>query len=254
MVRQRLDILLTERGLAESRAQARLLILAGKVRVDGQVQAKAGLAMDEESTLEVEVPPRFVGRGGEKLEAALEAFSIDPRGKSCLDVGASTGGFTDCLLQQGAAHVVALDVGKGQLHWSLRQNPRVTVMEGVNARHLTRSDFSGSFDLAVIDVSFISLTKIMPSIVCLMKPGGCMVTLVKPQFEAGRRQVQRGGVVRDPDVHREVIERIESFGTGPLGLKQIGTLPSPIRGGRSGNTEFLIGWRIRSASCETGCS
>ncbi len=244
MARQRLDTLLADRGLADSRAQARLMILAGRVRVNGQVHSKAGATVTDDSRLDIEAGPRFVGRGGEKLDAALTAFALDPRALVCLDIGASTGGFTDCLLQHGAARVVAVDVGKGQLHWKLRQDSRVVVMDETNARYLRPENFPEQADMAVVDVSFISLTKIMPAIVSLLKSGAVIITLVKPQFEAGRAQVQRGGVVRDAAVHREVVERIRAFGVDTLGLEHIGTLPSPIRGGRAGNIEFLIGWRL----------
>jgi 23S rRNA (cytidine1920-2'-O)/16S rRNA (cytidine1409-2'-O)-methyltransferase len=250
-MKQRLDVLLAERGLAETRAQARHLILAGRVRVDGQVLCKGGVPVGADCRLEVEAAARFVGRGGEKLEAALAAFGLDPRGCVCLDIGASTGGFTDCLLQHGAARVYAVDVGKGQLHWKLRQDARVIVMDETNARHLRPGSLPEEADWAVADVSFISLTKIMSSVVSLLKrETGVLVTLIKPQFEAGRAQVGRGGVVRDEAVHREVVERIGAFAASTLGLRPLGTIPSPIRGGRAGNIEFLAAWRVAATHAE----
>ncbi len=243
MARTRLDTLLTERGLTESRAQARQWILAGRVRVNGQTLAKAGTAVNPDSLVELTAPPRYVGRGGEKLEAALQAFAIAPNGLVCLDIGASTGGFTDCLLQRGAARVYAVDVGKGQLHWKLANDPRVAIRDRTNARHLKPADFPEQVDLAVADVSFISLTKILPALVSLVKKSGALIALVKPQFEAGRDQVERGGVVRDARARQEALTRIENFAERELGLRKIGSIPSPIRGGRSGNIEYLVGWR-----------
>ncbi len=243
MSRTRLDHWMVEQGLAESRSQARQWILAGRVRVNGQVQSKAGWPTPAASRIEVAGAARFVGRGGEKIEAALDAFALDVRGRVCLDVGASTGGFSDCLLQRGARRVYALDVGRGQLHWKLRQDPRVVVMEGVNARHVQPSDLPERMELAVVDVSFISLTKILPALMPLLRDDARLVALVKPQFEAGRDQVCRGGVVRDAAVHQAVLDRIRAFGGTIEGLDWIGTRPSPIQGLQSGNIEFLMAWR-----------
>jgi 23S rRNA (cytidine1920-2'-O)/16S rRNA (cytidine1409-2'-O)-methyltransferase len=241
--RERLDVLVVRRGLAESREQAQRLIQAGQVRVNGQVAAKPGHGVDAEAKLEVAGSPRFVSRGGEKLEAAFSAFKLDVRGVTCLDIGASTGGFTDCLLQHGAAKVFAVDVGKGQLHWKLRNDPRVVVMESVNARHLKPGDIPAKAAFAAIDVSFISLTRILPAAIQLLEPAAGIVALVKPQFEAGRGRVGKGGVVRDPAVRAEVVERIRRFGSEQLGLVGRGVCESPLRG-PAGNVEFLVHWRL----------
>jgi 23S rRNA (cytidine1920-2'-O)/16S rRNA (cytidine1409-2'-O)-methyltransferase len=239
--RRRLDQLLVDRGLAESREQARRLVRAGAVQVNGRPADKPGHAYPDDADVTVAEPERYVGRGGLKLEAALEHFGLEVGGRVALDVGASTGGFTDCLLQHGAARVYAVDVGAGQLHWRLRNDPRVVVLERTNARHLKPGLFDPAPTCAVIDVSFISLTKVLPAVTQVLAPGAHIVTLIKPQFEAGREQVGRGGVVRDPEVHREVIERIRAFGTGRLGLVWCGVCPSPIRG-PAGNVEFLVCW------------
>jgi 23S rRNA (cytidine1920-2'-O)/16S rRNA (cytidine1409-2'-O)-methyltransferase len=242
MNRQRLDQLVVDRGLAESREKAQRLIRAGSVRVDGQTQTKPGHLFAVEAAVELEQPERFVGRGGEKLEAALRHFAIDVNGRIGLDVGASTGGFTDCLLQHGARHVYAVDVGRQQLHSRLRVDPRVTVMDGVNARYLTHEPFPEAPDFAVIDVSFISLTLILPAVVPVLAAGAGLVTLIKPQFEAGRHQVNKGGVVRDERVREEIVERIQRFGVDQLGLAWLGVVPSPLKG-PAGNVEFLAAWR-----------
>lgn len=241
-MKPRLDQLVLSRGLAESREQAQRLILAGLIRVGGHPATKPGNLVPDDAVLERVAAPRFVGRGGEKLEGAFEVFHLEVSGKDCLDVGASTGGFTDCLLQHGAARVIALDVGHGQLHGRLRQDPRVTVMEGFNARHLRATDLAYPPQLAVTDVSFISLTLILPPMAAVLVPDGEIVALIKPQFEAGRGQVGRGGVVRDPAVHAEVCERIRRFGQDELGLQWLGMAPSPLKGPK-GNVEFLIHWR-----------
>jgi len=238
---QRLDQLLVERGLTESREKAQRLILAGQVRVSGQIADKPGRRAAADAAVTVDAGERFVGRGGEKLEHAFQVFQPDVQGKICLDVGASTGGFTDCLLQHGAARVYAVDVGAGQLHWKLRNDPRVVVMEKVNARYLRPGDLLETADFAVMDVSFISLTKVLPAVKDMLHPGACIVTLIKPQFEAGRREICRGGVVRDPDVRLRVIESIRRFGEGELGLKWLGVCESPLRG-PAGNIEFLAYW------------
>ena len=241
-MKERLDTLLVTAGLAESKEQAQRLILAGEVRVAGQVATKPGHKFAPEAELSVDARPRFVSRGGEKLEGAFAAFEgFDVAGRVCLDVGASTGGFTDCLLQHGAARVMAVDVGKGQLHWKLRQDARVHVMESFNARYLTAADLPERPARAVTDVSFISLRLILPPMRDVLEEGGEIVSLIKPQFEAGRGQAP-GGVVRDPAVHEAVVEGIRAFGTGVLGLAWLGCVPSPLLG-PEGNVEFLAWWR-----------
>lgn len=241
MLRRRLDQLLVERGLAESRAKAQRLILAGAVNADGQPALKSGHEFPPGVVLTVAVPERFVGRGGEKLEKAFEIFALDVRNKVCLDVGASTGGFTDCMLQHGAAKVFAVDVGKGQLHWKLRQDPRVIMLEQVNARYLKPGDLDATPAFAAVDVSFISLTKVLSAVNTTLCRGAGMVTLIKPQFEAERNEICRGGVVRDGDVHARVVSQIRDFGQTELGLVWRGICESPIRG-PAGNIEFLACW------------
>jgi len=236
--KKRLDILLTERGLAPSRARAQALVLAGKVLVDGVVVTKAGTPVAEDAAIELAVPDhRWVSRGALKLEAALDAFAVSPDGLDCLDVGASTGGFTDLLLERGARRVIALDVGRGQLDWSLRRDPRVVVLEGVNARHLGPGDLPFPVQLACIDVSFISLELVVPAVLPHLVKGGALICLVKPQFEAGRDQVGSGGVVRDESVRRRVVDATVAA-LAALGLELIGVVPSPIRGPK-GNLEEL---------------
>jgi 23S rRNA (cytidine1920-2'-O)/16S rRNA (cytidine1409-2'-O)-methyltransferase len=233
----RLDVLLVERGLADSREKAHALILAGVVTVDGQKSDKPGHSVDEASLIHVLEPMPYVSRGGFKLAAALEHFAIDVAGRICIDVGSSTGGFTDCLLQRGAAHVWAIDVGRGQLDWKLRNDSRVTVREGVNARYLQSVDYPEKFDLAVCDASFISITLLIPAVVPLLTAQAPMVILVKPQFESGRGQVGKGGIVRDPEIHRAACDRVrasvESFGF------KTAIIDSPILGAE-GNREFLL--------------
>lgn len=246
MTKQRLDVLLVNRGLAESREQAQRIIQAGQVRVNGQPATKPGHDVDPEAGIEVAGLPRFVSRGGEKLDAAFREFALDVRGVTCLDIGASTGGFTDCLLQHGALRVFAVDVGKGQLHWKLRNDPRVAVMEGVNARYLKPADLPVKAGFAAIDVSFISLTKIVPAVIELLQPGAGLVALVKPQFEVGRGRVGKGGVVRDAAARAEAVERIRRFGSEQLGLAARGVCESPLRG-PAGNVEFLVYWRVAPA-------
>ncbi len=241
--KRRLDLLLVERGLAPTREKAQALILAGLVAVDGRPGAKAGASFDESAEITVAGPPHpYVSRGGVKLAAALDHFGIDPMGLVCLDVGASTGGFTDCLLQRGAARVYAVDVGHGQLDARLRADPRVVVHEKVNARALSANEVPERVDLAVADVSFISLRLILPAVAALAKPGALIVTLVKPQFEAGRGEVPRGGVVKSEEVRRRVVSEVEQAGRR-LGLEVLGAIPSPIQGAR-GNEEFLLGFRV----------
>ncbi len=237
--RVRLDQLLVERGLAESRAKAQALIRAGQVLVDGRVVDKPGTPVPRDAEVVLKARPRYVSRGGEKLEAALRAFDIDPHGKVCLDVGASTGGFTDCLLQHGARRVHAVDVGRGLLHWRLRNDPRVVVHEGVNARYLRPEEIGEPVDLAAVDVSFISLRLILPALVGIVRPKGDVIALVKPQFEAGRDKVGRGGVVRDPGVHREVVAGIARFAEEELGWSVAGAIRSPLLG-PAGNVEFFL--------------
>jgi 23S rRNA (cytidine1920-2'-O)/16S rRNA (cytidine1409-2'-O)-methyltransferase len=238
----RLDTLLVERGLAASRERARALILAGQVRVDGRPSAKAGTPIDVEAAVAVLVPDHpFVGRGGLKLDHALDVFGITVEGRVALDIGASTGGFTDVLLRRGAARVLALDVGHGQLDWRLRSDPRVIVFEKTNARMLTPDALPAdarAFDLVTIDVSFISLRHILPVVPPLLAPGGAVVALVKPQFEAGRAEVGAGGIVRDEAVHARVLDEIVGHALA-LGLTRAGVSESPITG-MEGNREFLL--------------
>lgn len=233
----RLDQLLVERGLVPSREKARGLILAGEVLVNGKKIDKAGQDVASDSQVELLEKPRYVGRGGLKLEAALHHFQVSAQGKVCLDVGSSTGGFTDCLLQHGAARVYAIDVGTGQLDWKLRNDPRVIVHEQVNARYLSRHEVPEPIHLAVADVSFISVTMILPAVAGLLADNAEMVILVKPQFELERHQVGKGGIVRDSSLHRQACQRIESAVRG-LGFKS-DIIPSPILGAE-GNQEFLL--------------
>lgn len=240
--RLRLDRLLAERGLAESRARAEALILAGRVRVPGRERPKPGMLVPADAEVEVSEPPYpWVSRGGVKLAAALDAFGIDPAGRICLDVGASTGGFTDVLLSRGASRVYAVDVGFGQLHARLRTDARVVLLERVNARYLTARQVPEPVDLAVCDVAFISATLILPAVVPLLSEGAWVVVLVKPQFEAARREVGRGGIVRDPAVRERARERVVAAGVS-LGLTPLGEIDSPIAGA-DGNLESLAGFR-----------
>jgi len=236
-MKTRLDRLLVERGLVESREKAQALILAGEVYCQGQKAAKAGQSVPGDVEVEVRARPPYVGRGGFKLAAALSHFDIRVAGAVCLDIGASTGGFTDALLQAGAARVHAVDVGAGQLDWKLRTDPRVTPHEGINARRLRFEDIGERVDLAVCDVSFISVTLILPAAVPLLQPDGRMVILVKPQFEAGRGYVGKGGIVRDPEIHRAACQRVERA-VREYGF-QTAMLDSPILGAE-GNKEFLL--------------
>lgn len=233
----RLDVLLAERGLAESREKAQALVLAGEITVDGAPARKPGQAVSTEAELRVLERPRHVSRGGLKLEAAIAGFGVAVEGRVCLDAGASTGGFTDCLLQHGAARVYAVDVGSGQLDWKLRNDARVIVRERLNARYLRYDDIGEPLDLAVCDVSFISATLILPAIAPLLRSEGEMIVLVKPQFEVGRGQVGKGGVVRDPLLHQAACERVETAVRG-LGFRTA-IIESPILGAE-GNKEFLL--------------
>ena len=239
MERERLDVLLVARGLAESRSLAQRLIGAGEVLVDGRVVDKPGAQVPMTATLTLAARPRFVSRGGEKLDAALERFAIPVTGRIAADIGASTGGFTDCLLQRGALRVYALDVGYGQLAWALRQDPRVVVLERTNARYVTA--LPERVDLIVSDVSFISVRLIYPMAVRWLREGGEIVSLIKPQFEAGRAQVGKGGVVRDPAVHRQVLVEV-CAALAELGLGLRGLMVSPLLG-PAGNVEFLGWWQ-----------
>lgn len=234
----RLDLLLVARGLCPSREKAQRAIMAGEVLVGDHRVDKPGTRVAEDVALTLRASEKYVGRGGLKLEGALANFGIQPAGYTCLDVGASTGGFTDCLLQHGAAKVYAIDVGHSQLDWKIRSDTRVVVREHLNARHLTAEDIPEPVDLCVIDVSFISLTLILPPVLPLLKPGGIIVPLIKPQFELRKEDVAKGGVVRDPALHEAAVQKIREF-TGTLpGLTWEGLMDSPILGGE-GNKEFL---------------
>ncbi|RJP51302.1 MAG: TlyA family RNA methyltransferase [Anaerolineaceae bacterium] len=266
MSKVRLDVLLTERGLAESRAKAQALIMAGQVRVDGQTALKAGASVSTESTLTVDAGPRFVSRGGEKLDAALEGFGISVEGLVCADVGASTGGFTDCLLQRGAAKVYAIDVGKGILHWKMRTDSRVVVMEETNARFV--ESLPEAVSLVTIDASFISLKTLLPVVKLWFTPTpldpsghsphllrkwgeteGGVISLIKPQFEAGKKDVARGeGVIRDPAVHKQVLTDVLTFAQAD-GWSVRGLIRSPLLGPK-GNTEFLAWLGLNEASAD----
>ena len=240
---RRLDQALVERGLCASREQAKRAILAGQVRVNAQTARKPSDAVKPGDTLTVAVPEKFVSRGGLKLEHALEYFHVDVAGQTAIDLGASTGGFTDCLLQRGAVKVFAVDVGRGQLAWKLRRDARVVVMEKTNARLLTPAKFPPPFapaDLAVMDCSFISLRKILPPAVALLRAGGKIVALIKPQFEAGKKEADRGaGVIRDPAVHQRVLRELNEFVAEQPGLAWRGVTESPLLG-PAGNKEFLV--------------
>ena len=278
MVKSRLDVLLVQKGLAESRTRAQALVMEGKVRVDGQVETKASRQVSAEASVEVEAPPRFVSRGGEKLEGAFRLWgseevrvkseelrmanssdshkdvghhnsslftlhsSLDVVGKTCIDVGSSTGGFTDCLLQHGAEFVMAVDVGTNQLAYKLRVDPRVWVKENYNARYMTAADLPRVPEVAVTDVSFISLELILPPINNVLASGGRIVALIKPQFEVGKGRAP-GGLVRDEKLRIEARDKIVKFATEELGLELLGLEESPIRGKEMGNVEYLSYWR-----------
>ncbi len=241
MKRERIDKLLVERGLAVSRTKAQAMVMAGSVLVSEQRVAKPSdpIPLDAHIRIKGADDPtsRYVGRGGLKLESALKEFDVEVADLTCLDVGASTGGFTDCLLQRGALRVVTVDVGHNQLVWRLRNDPRVEAREGVNARYLQPEDFDHPFDLAVMDVSFISATKVMPAIVNLLTETGRLITLIKPQFEVGRGEVGSGGIVRDPEKHVRVVGEVHSAAT-KLGLRIGGMIESPVHGA-DGNVEFF---------------
>ena len=236
--KQRLDTLVAERGLAESRERAKRLILAGEVIVSGSNQVKPGQLISLDAEIVVKQPPRYVSRGGLKLEKALQVFQVDVRDSVAVDVGASTGGFTDCLLQYGARFVYAVDVGHGQLAWKIRQDPRVCVIEGTNIRTIDVNRLGLPVEIGVVDVSFISLQKVLPVIIQIVNPMGDVLALIKPQFEAGRQHVGKGGVVRDVRIHVQVLRDLIQFVRG-LGLSVMGISYSPIRG-PAGNIEYLI--------------
>jgi 23S rRNA (cytidine1920-2'-O)/16S rRNA (cytidine1409-2'-O)-methyltransferase len=236
-MKNRLDRLLVDRGLAESREKAQALIMAGEVTVNGQKASKPGQPVEDAAALEVRARPPFVSRGGLKLAGALRHFAIDAAGKICLDIGSSTGGFTDALLQAGALRVHCVDVGAGQLDWKLRTDPRVAVHERINARQLSFADIGEAADLITCDVSFISVTLILPVVTLLLHPGGQMVILIKPQFEVGKGQVGKGGIVRDPLLHEAACRRVVQAVT-ELGF-ETGIMESPILGAE-GNKEFLL--------------
>ena len=241
----RLDELLAQRGLADSRAQARLLILAGKVRSGTQVLDKPGKDYPEDLPLELVQAPRFVSRGGEKLQGFLDAHPIPLEGVRALDVGASTGGFTDCLLQHGATHVTCVDVGRAQLHGKLLREPRITNLEGVNARSLDPSILPHpSYDVIVMDLSFISLTAVLPAVWTLLRAGGHLICLIKPQFEVGKEDADRHrGVIRDATLRQQSVAKIRSFASAQLARSQeVGLVESPIQGAE-GNVEYLLGLR-----------
>ncbi|HEY3861121.1 MAG TPA: TlyA family RNA methyltransferase [Verrucomicrobiae bacterium] len=239
----RLDQALVERGLCPSREQAKRAILAGLVRAGGQLAPKPGALVPSDAPLTLAAPERYVSRGGHKLEHGLRRFSLNVDGITAIDLGASTGGFTDCLLQHGAARVYAVDVGRGQLAWKLRQDSRVTVMEEINARYLSARDFPAGFGgagLIVADCSFISLQRILPPAIALLARSGKILALVKPQFEAGKAEAGRGkGVIRDPAIHARVLNELKTFATETAGLRWAGETASPLLG-PAGNKEFLV--------------
>ena len=243
--RLRLDAALVEQGLFPSREQAQRAIMAGEIRMGDRVLTKASVQVAPDADLMVAAPPKFVGRGGLKMEGALDHFAIDPAGLTALDIGASTGGFTDCLLQRGAAKVFAIDVGHGQLAWKIRSDPRVIVRENLNARHLSRDDIPDPIDLCVIDVSFISLTLILPRAFELITPTGVILALIKPQFELAKSDVGRGGIVSDPLLHAKVQEKLVNF-VRASGHEVVGLAPSAITG-TDGNQEFFLCARKASA-------
>ena len=246
MKKLRIDLLLVNRGLAESRNRAQRLVMAGEVRVDGEMVHKSSTQVPLNAEIEVKQRPKYVSRGGKKLEAAITAFSVKPGGKICADVGASTGGFTDCLLQNGAEKVYAIDVGYGVLHWKLRNDPRVVVMERTNARYL--DNLPGPVSLVTIDASFISLALLLPAVKGWFgDKKGQVIALIKPQFEAGRKAAAKhAGVIKDEAVHAKVIEETLSNALA-LGFTPVGLIPSPIKGPK-GNVEFLVDLRLEPGS------
>ncbi len=243
MPRIRLDQALVQQSLCSSREQAKRLIIAGEVSVDGQPSTKPGTLIAADATLHVKTPPKFVSRGGLKLEGALNHFVIDVTDKVCLDIGASTGGFTDCLLQRGAAKVFAFDVGTNQLVWKLRSDPRVIARENFNVRHMQPGDVPEPVDVLVADVSFISLTLVLPPAIAVMKSGGQCIVLIKPQFELSREEVGKGGIVRDPVLHQKACDKIKTFVASDPRLEWRGITESSIQG-TDGNREFLAWCRV----------
>jgi 23S rRNA (cytidine1920-2'-O)/16S rRNA (cytidine1409-2'-O)-methyltransferase len=238
--KERIDKILVNLGLAHSRQKAQAMVMSGVVLADERRVEKPSESFAADAAIRIKgdsPESRYVSRGGLKLEAGLREFAIDPTGMACIDIGSSTGGFTDCLLQHGAASVTAIDVGTNQLAWPMRNDPRVDVRENVNARSLLAADFDLAFDLAVMDVSFISVTKILPALLDLLKPTGDLIVLIKPQFEVGKGEVGKGGIVREPEKHEQVLATIKDFAEG-LGLKVEAVIPSPILGAE-GNKEFL---------------
>ena len=238
MAKQRLDVLVVSLGLCDSREQAQRLIIAGEVTVKGQAVTKPGTKVDDSLPIVVKNKPKYVSRGGLKLEGALKAFPVKAEGKICLDIGSSTGGFTDCLLQNGAMRVHAVDVGTNQLVWKLRTDPRVIVKEQFNARYMTPADLGEKVQLIVSDVSFISLTKILPAAYDCLEEGGDMLVLIKPQFELQPEDIGPGGIVRDPELHQRAVDKIRDFVTNELHREWMGVADSPIKG-MEGNKEFL---------------
>ena len=238
MPKLRLDVLVAQQGLCDSREQAQRLILAGEVSVKGQVITKPGTKVDDSLSITVKNKPRYVSRGGLKLEGALKAFPVKAEGKICLDIGSSTGGFTDCLLQNGALRVHAVDVGTNQLVWNLRNDPRVIVKEQFNARYMTPADLGEKVQLIVSDVSFISLTKILPAAYDCLEDGGDLLVLIKPQFELQPEDIGPGGIVRDPALHQRAVDKIHDFVVNELHREWCGVADSPITG-MEGNKEFL---------------
>ena len=241
----RLDVVLVEQGHFASREQAQRAVMAGEVRLGDQVLQKSSVLVAQDAQLSVASPPKYVGRGGLKLEGALDHFRIDPNGAIALDIGASTGGFTDCLLQRGATKVYAIDVGHGQLAWKIRTDPRVVAREHLNARQLTRADIPEPIDICVIDVSFISLTLVLPNAFELLSPTGVILALIKPQFELAREDVGRGGIVSDSALHERAQRKVVEF-VGAAGHQVIGVAASPITG-TDGNQEFFLCARKASA-------
>ncbi|MDO9556788.1 MAG: TlyA family RNA methyltransferase [Coriobacteriia bacterium] len=246
----RIDLTLVDRGFFTSCEKARAAVLAGEVKVDGHTVTKAGHAVSSEAIIEVAAARRFVSRGGHKLEGALDTFGLDVNGLRALDVGASTGGFTDCLLKRGAVSVVAVDVGYGQLAWELRQDPRVAVFERTNIRHVDAASIGAPFDVVVIDVSFIGLSKVLPNVIPLVAESGSILALVKPQFEAGKGRVGKKGVVRDPAIHESVLIGVVD-GVHELGWRTCGLTWSPIKG-PEGNIEFWA-WIARDGDAKIDC-
>ncbi|MFT6594217.1 MAG: 23S rRNA (cytidine1920-2'-O)/16S rRNA (cytidine1409-2'-O)-methyltransferase [Akkermansiaceae bacterium] len=238
MAKQRVDSLLVTRGLCDSREQAKRLIMAGEVMTGTERISKPSQKVMEDADLSVKERPKYVGRGGFKIEGALREFGIDPTGWVCADLGASTGGFTDCLLQQGARKVHAIDVGTNQLVWKLRSDDRVVSKERFNARNLTVDDIGEKVKLVVMDLSFISLTKVLPAAFSILEEGGSIIPLIKPQFELSREEVGKGGIVRDAELHQKAVDKIRTFITEDLGREWAGLITSPITG-INGNVEFL---------------